>query len=139
MAALLVQKLHADARLPRRMDPGAAGYDISSLMDFCIDPGDQQAVATGLALTVPEGTYGRLASRSGLATRRITVQGGVIDRSYTGEVKVILQNLGSEPFLGRRGDRIAQLILEKIETVPVQEVIELQSSLRGDAGFGSTG
>jgi len=138
--ALLVKTLHPAAKIPRRESQGAAGYDLSSAVDVTIPPGGRAVVATGIAIAVPEGTYGRVAPRSGLAAKHgIDVLAGVIDEDYRGEVSVILLNTGSAAFSIAAGDRIAQLVLEKIATPLVAVVTDLESTARGDGGFGSTG
>lgn len=97
-------------------------------------------VSTGIAVKISEGYYGRVASRSGLAVKsHLEVGAGVIDSDYRGEVKVLLRNLGSQPFEVKKGDRIAQLILEKIITPDPLEVKDLDDTARGEGGFGSTG
>jgi dUTP pyrophosphatase len=97
-------------------------------------------VSTGIAIGIPNGTYGRVAPRSGLAAKHgIDVGAGVIDPDYTGEVKVILFNNSDNDFEIKKGDRIAQLILEKVLTPEIKELGELAKTLRGEGGFGSTG
>ena len=97
-------------------------------------------VETDIRVLLPEGTYGRIAPRSGLAVRHsIDVLAGVVDRDYTGNIVVVLINLGLWPYHVRRGDRIAQLICEKIVVPEVMEVSALPSTARGARGFGSTG
>jgi dUTP pyrophosphatase len=138
--ALLVKTLHPAAKIPRRESQGAAGYDLSSAVDVTIPPGGRAVVATGIAIAVPEGTYGRVAPRSGLAAKHgIDVLAGVIDEDYRGEVSVILLNTGSAAFSIAAGDRIAQLVLEKNATPLVAVVTDLESTARGGGGFGSTG
>lgn len=136
-------KLLTDSALtPRRMSPGAAGYDLYADEDVDVPWGGFATVRTGIAVAVPEGTYGRLAPRSGLAARLgIDVLAGVIDPDYRGEVVVVLANYnsGSGPFRVRLGDRIAQLVLERFVAAEVEVVKELQSTQRASAGFGSTG
>jgi dUTP pyrophosphatase len=136
----LVKRLVPEAVLPKISSPGDAGYDLSASAALDVAPGDWKVVPTGLAIAVPEGTYGRVAPRSGLAAKRgITTGAGVVDSSYRGQVGVVLFNHGKESFKIEVGDRIAQLILEKIETLPVVEVDELDCTHRGEGGFGSTG
>ena len=133
--------LDEHARVPSRGSSEAAGYDISALCDGYVDAGCRCLVRTGIAIEVPPGTYGRLAPRSGLSLKHgIHIGAGVIDRDYRGEVGVLLCNLGTERFEYKRGDRIAQLILEKI-TTPIVNVVERFESEteRGADGFGSTG
>ena len=137
---LYIKKLDANATLPTRGSSEAAGYDMHSMDSVTIPPFGRTLVSTGIAMTVPMGTYGQLAPRSGLAVKKgIHVGAGVIDRDYTGEVKILLMNLSSEPVEVEVNERIAQLILKKIETPEVLEVEELTDTLRGSGGFGSTG
>lgn len=131
--------LRDGAKAPSRATDGSAGYDLTSLEDCTIDSGKRKLVSTGLALTVPTGTYGRVAPRSGMSVKNgIHVGAGVIDRDYTGEVKVLLFNMGEDPYHVSMGDRIAQLVIEKIETPEVVIVPSLKASDR-NGGFGSTG
>ena len=103
-------------------------------------PRARALVPTGLAFTVPKGTYGRIGPRSGLALNKgIDTLAGIVDRDYIHEVGVILVNLGTEPFVIEHGMRIAQLVIEKIETPDVVEVERLDDTVRGTGGFGSTG
>eukprot|EP00033_Pygsuia_biforma_P002464 GCRY01002732.1.p1 GENE.GCRY01002732.1~~GCRY01002732.1.p1 ORF type:complete len:155 (+),score=29.21 GCRY01002732.1:225-689(+) len=137
---LKVKKLSDDAYLPKRGSPQAAGFDISSSCD-CVVPAQGKAVVkTDLAVTIPEGHYGRLAPRSGLAAKNfIDVGAGVIDSDYRGPVGVLLFNFNKEDFSIKKGDRICQLIIEKISTPDVVEVDDLDETVRGAGGFGSTG
>lgn len=138
--SLKVKRLEKNAILPVRGSPFAAGYDLSCIEDFFISPRGKGLIRTGLAITVPRQTYGRLAPRSGLAWKNgIDVGAGVIDEDYLGEVKVVLFNHSDTQFEAKAGERIAQLILEKIETPEVEEVETLEPSTRGEGGFGSTG
>ena len=138
---LYVSRLTDDAKLPTKGTTLSAGYDLYSSEDVKIPPWSKKMVSTGLAMTVPDGTYGRIAPRSGLAHKNsIDVLAGVIDRGYTGEVKVILMNLSNETQTFPMHTRIAQMILEKIEYAYVKEVVDLTLvSDRGTNGFGSTG
>ena len=138
--ALLVKKLVAHAIAPMRATEGSAGYDLSSAVDAVIPPNGRLAVSTGIAIGLPEGTYGRVAPRSGLAYKfGIDVFAGVIDQDYRGEVKCILYNSGDQPFVIKSGDRIAQLVLEVIKIPDVAVVLEIDDTERGAGGFGSTG
>jgi dUTP pyrophosphatase len=142
--ALNVTKLVPHAILPTRSTPGAVGYDLFSIDNYVVLPGRRVVVATGITVNLPPGTYGRIAPRSGLAVKHgLDTLAGVIDPDYTGEVKVVLQNLDvNQPFVIRPGYRIAQLILEKCVTPDVIEVPGECTGLvteRGAAGFGSTG
>ena len=138
--SLKVKKLSADAQLPTRGSDGAAGYDLQSIESCVVLPGKRAVVATGLSLELPHGVYGRIAPRSGLAVKHgIQVGAGVVDSDYRGEVKVVLFNHDSNPYLIKPGYRIAQLILERCETPDVEEIFDSSDTVRGQGGFGSTG
>ena len=137
---LRVKRLTNDATLPVRSSGGAVGYDIYTTDNIIIQPGGRELVSTGIAMVLPKDVYGRIAPRSGLAVKHgIQVGAGVIDPDYTGEVKVLLFNHGNKEFEVNKGDRIAQLILERCETPEVEEVLDIQQTQRGNGGFGSTG
>jgi dUTP pyrophosphatase len=137
---LYVQKLSAYATLPSRGSEQSAGYDLSSARDGVVPAHGKRVVETDISIRVPEGTYGRIAPRSGLASRHfIDVGAGVIDRDYRGNVGVILFNHSDDDFTFRVGDRIAQLVLEKIDTPEVMDVDGLDVTPRGEQGFGSSG
>lgn len=128
--------------LPAYATSGAAGMDVVSAESVTIAPGARHAVATGLALAIPAGYEIQVRPRSGLALKHgITVPNtpGTIDSDYRGELKVILINLGTEPFPIVRGDRVAQLVLAPVVQAAWAEVDELDATTRGDGGFGSTG
>ena len=137
---LKVQKLSNNAALPKRSTAGAAGYDLCAAHDCVIPAGGKGLVKTGLAISFPAGLYARIAPRSGLALKKfIDVGAGVVDADYRGDVGVVLFNHGDQDFPVKMGDRIAQLILERIDTPPVKEVQDLTGTVRGVSGFGSTG
>lgn len=137
---LRVQKLHPNATIPKRSSDAAAGYDITASETIHIAPKSTVIIPTGIAIAVPEGTYGRIAPRSGLAANySLDIGAGVIDQDYRGEIKVVVFNHGIYGYTARQGDRIAQLILECIHTPDVLECDSLDSTVRGDNGFGSTG
>jgi dUTP pyrophosphatase len=119
---LLVKRLTEEAVPPTRSTEGAAGYDLCSVENITIEPGKRALVSTGLAVKIPAGHYGRIAPRSGLAVKfGIDVGAGVVDRDYRGPVKLLLKNTGDTPFAIKRGDRVAQMVLEKISTPEVKE------------------
>jgi dUTP pyrophosphatase len=124
--------------IPKRESAGAAGYDLYASENKVIVAGRRELICTGIAIAVPPGTYGRIAPRSGMSVKGIDVCAGVVDADYTGEVKVLLHNHGGD-YAVKNGDRIAQLIIERIETPPVEVVDDLVPTDRGDSGFGSTG
>jgi len=128
-----------DAIMPLRGSDDAAGYDLYTNEGGRISPGQTRLYDTGLSFKVPIGTYGRIAPRSGLSKKGIMVNAGVIDRDYTGPVKIMLHNLSGDTYVVQKDDRIAQLILEKIETPNMILVDSLEDTKRGSGGFGSTG
>ena len=132
-----------DLPLPTRRTNGSAGFDLASAEpDFVLAPGERRLVATGLAVELPDGVEGQVRPRSGLALRHgLTMPNapGTIDSDYRGELKVILQNGGTEPVTIARGDRIAQVVFARYETPEMIDATELAESSRGGGGFGSTG
>jgi dUTP pyrophosphatase len=140
MSELRVKKLVQDAIIPTRGSSGAVGYDLYSVDEIVLPPSQRTLVGTGVAVVLPMDVYGRVAPRSGLTVKHgIHVGAGVIDPDYTGEIKVALFNLGDVPFEIKKGDRIAQLVLERCETPDVREIDTLDETGRGAGGFGSTG
>jgi len=128
--------------LPAYATPHAAGLDVVAAEDVTLAPGARHAVATGFAVAIPEGCEVQVRPRSGLALKHgITCLNtpGTIDADYRGEVKIILANLGGEPFEVRRGERIAQLVPARVQHATFAEVAELDGTMRGEGGFGSTG
>ena len=128
--------------LPAYGSSEAAGLDVVAAEDVTLAPGERHAVATGFAIAIPHGFEVQVRPRSGLALKHgITCLNtpGTIDSDYRGEVKVILANLGSEPFEVRRGERIAQLVPAPVLKADFIEVANLESTDRGTGGFGSTG
>jgi dUTP pyrophosphatase len=128
--------------LPAYATAHAAGLDVVAAEDLTLAPGARHAVATGFAIAIPEGYEVQVRPRSGLALKHgVTCLNtpGTIDADYRGEVRVILANLGAEPFEIRRGDRIAQLVPAPVLQTRFAEVEELDATARGEGGFGSTG
>ncbi|KAF3638228.1 deoxyuridine 5'-triphosphate nucleotidohydrolase [Capsicum chacoense] len=135
-----VKKLSENAVLPSRASPLSAGYDLSSAVETKVPAKGKALVPTDLTIAVPQGTYARIAPRSGLAWKHsIDVGAGVIDADYRGPVGVVLFNHSEVDFEVKAGDRIAQLIVQKIVTPDVEKVDDLDSTVRGSGGFGSTG
>ncbi len=133
-----------DLPLPDYMTPQAAGMDLLAAVEgeVVIAPGERLLVPTGLSLAIPEGHEGQVRPRSGLALHHgVTLLNspGTIDADYRGEVKVLLVNLGREPFTLRRGERVAQLVFAKVEQAKLVEAEALDDTARGDGGFGHTG
>ena len=128
--------------LPAYATEHAAGLDVVAAEDLTLAPGGRHAVATGFAIAIPNGFEVQVRPRSGLALKHgVTCLNtpGTIDSDYRGEVKVILANLGREPFEIRRGERIAQLVPAPVQRAAFREVDDLDSTGRGAGGFGSTG
>ena len=143
---IAVKRLRPSAEplpLPRYMTPGAAGLDLLADEDapLVVAPGGRVMIPTGLALEIPPGSEAQVRPRSGLAWRHgVTMLNspGTIDADYRGEVQVLMINHGSEPFVVRRGDRIAQLVVAAVTRAALREVLELNHSARGGGGFGHT-
>tara|TARA_B110001452_G_C15169599_1_gene406516 strand:- start:511 stop:1002 length:492 start_codon:yes stop_codon:yes gene_type:complete len=134
------RRLSETATIPVRGSAQAAGYDLTAAQPAVVPARGKALIKTDLSIALPEGCYGRVAPRSGLAWKHsIDVGAGVIDADYRGNVGVILFNLSDKDFEVSVGDRVAQLILERIFTPEVQEVDDLDATARGAGGFGSTG
>ncbi|KAF1814023.1 dUTP diphosphatase [Eremomyces bilateralis CBS 781.70] len=137
---LQVQLLSDKARAPTRGSAFAAGYDIYGAQNSIIPARGKAIIETDIAIAVPAGTYGRVAPRSGLAVKHsIDVGAGVIDADYRGPLKILLFNFSDVDFEVKEGDRLAQLVVERIVTPEVVVVGELEKTVRGVGGFGSTG
>jgi len=137
---LRFKKLDPDAVLPTRGSPSAAGLDLYSIEAVSLHRGERCLVRTGLAVAIPEGFYGRVAPRSGLAAQKgIDVLAGVIDADYRGEISCLLINAGEETIHLPAQTKICQLIIEKIITPDAVWVESLSDTSRGAGGFGSTG
>jgi len=129
--------------VPRYQHPGDAGLDLPSRIDCVLEPGERAMVPTGVAVAIPAGYCGFVLVRSGLAARHgiaCVNSPGLIDSGYRGELTVILLNTDRrEPFHIKRGDRIAQLVIQRVEEAVAVRVDDLEKTQRGDGGFGSTG
>lgn len=139
---LAVRLLHPQARLPERAHPGDAGADLRSVEAVTIPAGERRDVGTGLALAIPAGYAGFVQPRSGLAFKHgimVVNSPGLIDAGYRGEVRVSLYNSGREPFAVGVGERIAQLVIQRVEEPAFVAAEELPETKRGDGGFGSSG
>lgn len=138
-----IRQLDPELPLPGYAHPGDAGADLLAAEDFTLEPGERRLVPTGIALALPEGWVGLVHPRSGLAVRHgITLVNtpGTIDAGYRGEVKVCLLNTDRAKSVSfGRGDRIAQLVLQRIGQADFVPVTDLEDSTRGTGGFGSTG
>ena len=141
---LRVRVLTEGAQVPRYATSGAAGLDLSACLDapLTLVQGGRAMVPTGIAVALPPGHEGQVRPRSGLAARHgitVTNAPGTIDEDYRGEIKVLLVNLGDEPYTLESGERVAQLVVAPITRVSIREVEELDETPRGAGGFGSTG
>lgn len=135
-------RVHDDAVVPRYAQPGDAGMDLVSVEALTLAPGERGTVGTGWAMAIPDGWVGLVHPRSGLALKQgLTVANapGTIDAGYRGEVRVILVNLGRDDVQIESGDRVAQLVLQRVGTAVIQVVESLDDTVRGAGGFGSTG
>ncbi len=137
------KKVKENVSVPERAHPTDAGYDLCAAESLVLRSGERTSVGTGIAVAIPEGHAGLVMPRSGLALKKgITIPNspGLIDPDYRGEVRVIMLNTDKEePFTIEVGDRIAQLMIVSVEQVQLEERTELNSTHRGDGGFGSTG
>ena len=137
-----VKRLNPDAKIPKAAKTGDVAYDLYSVIDYEIKPGERYAVPTGIAVEIPVGYEGQVRPRSGLALKEcVTVLNtpGTIDSGYRGEVKTIMINHSDKPFQITKGMRISQLAIRPVPVVTFIEVDELSDTDRGEAGFGSTG
>ncbi len=135
-----VKKLHPEAKIPSFAHPGDAGMDLYSVAELILKPGERASVPTGIAMALPDGYVALVWDKSGVSHKfGVKVLGGVIDAGYRGEYLIGLVNLGQENFEIKVGQKIAQLLIQKVEHPTVEEVVELDDTSRGDGRFGSTG
>jgi dUTP pyrophosphatase len=139
-----IKRLRPGARIPRRQTPGASGWDLHACLEepLRLRPGQRVSVPTGLAVALPPGYELQIRPRSGLALRHgLTLLNapGTVDSDYRGEIRVILVHQGEEEVVIRPGDRIAQMVLSRVPQAVLEEVEELDETLRGSGGFGHTG
>lgn len=143
MIELKIKMLDAGLAVPRYQHEGDAGLDLPSRIDMVLEPGARAMVPTGVAVAIPRGYAGLVLIRSGIAARhgiQCVNSPGLIDAGYRGELSVVMLNTDPrEPFTVRRGDRIAQLVLYRVEEATLVEVADLDDTTRGEGGFGSTG
>ena len=133
---------YPEIELPSYQSEHAAGMDVRAAEERTLQPGETALIPTGFAMAIPAGYEAQLRPRSGLALKNgITLLNspGTIDADYRGAVQVILTNLGHEPFFINPGDRIAQMVIARVERAEVQEVAQLDETIRGEGGFGSSG
>jgi len=137
---LHIKKLDQLARLPSFAHPGDAGMDLYSVAEITLLPSERVQIPTGIAVSIPEGYVGLIWDKSGLSHRSgLKTIGGVIDAGYRGEVLIGLVNLSDSAYTFHRGDKVAQMLIQKIEHPDIIEVTDLDETERGISGFGSTG
>lgn len=139
METIIVKYNAQSISLPSKPHPSDAAYDLVARETRVLWPFTATKLATGLSLEIPEDYWGLILSRSGMAGRNVSVLGGVIDPSYRGEIKVVLQNASLRPYVVSRGDRIAQLVLLPRQGIAWHYAADLSKTARGEGGFGSTG
>lgn len=137
---LKVKKLREDAKLPTKGHPGDAGIDFYTTEDVVFLPKAKSHVSTGVAIEIPEGYVGLVWDKSSISFNKgLKTMGGVIDSGYRGEVFFNLYNTGDEEVIINKGEKVAQMIIQKFEDCDIKEVEKLEEAIRGDRGFGSTG
>ena len=135
-----ILKINSEAIIPNYANKNDAGLDLYSAEDFVLKPGERRAFKTGVKMEIPEGYVGLVWDKSGLAVNDgIKTMAGVIDSGYRGEIKIVLINLGEKNFEIKKGQKIAQMLIQKIEHPEIEIVEFLSESGRGESGFGSTG
>lgn len=137
---LPIKKLHPAAKLPSYAHPYDAGMDLYSAETTTIPAGERKLIPTGIAMAIPTGFVGLVWDKSGIATNHgLKTMAGVIDAGYRGEVKILVHNLSSKPYIVEAGSKIAQLLIQPVEQRKIVEVEELDDTRRGEKGFGSSG
>jgi dUTP pyrophosphatase len=137
---LKVKRLRPEAKLPSRAHHDDAAIDLFADEEAVLRPGARHAVKTGIAMEIPFGCVGLIWDKSSVPLRDgIKTMGGVVDAGYRGEVHVIVINLSAETVTVEKGQKIAQMLIQKVELLQVEEADELEDAARGDKGFGSTG
>jgi len=135
-----VKKLYQDAIIPQVMRVGDAAVDFYAYKNYIMKPGERIIVETGVAIAIPEGYWGNVRDRSGLAGKHgLHIMAGVIDSNYRGEIQVVIVNLGQETYQIEKGHRICQMIIEKHENIETSEVDELNQTNRGEDKLASSG
>lgn len=135
-----IKKIHPDAKIPHYVHIGDAGMDLFTVEPFELEPGERKSVPLGLSMEIPEGYVGLIWDKSGLSHKYgIKTFGGVIDSGYRGEIHAGVMNLSDRFFSFEKGHKIAQIVIQKVETIDFEEVQELSDSERGQNGLGSSG
>ena len=134
------QKILAEAIIPHYAHQGDAGMDIFSVEEDIIKAGERKNIRTGIKMELPEGFVGLVWDKSGLALKNgIKTMAGVIDAGYRGEIGIVLVNLSGQDYKIEKGQKIAQMLIQKVERAEIEDTQELSETKRGDGGFGSTG
>ena len=136
---LRVKKIHELAKLPVYGHAGDAGMDLFSVEDLTLEPGQAVPVPTGIQVAISQGYVGLVWDKSGISLKGVHRLAGVIDSGYRGEIKVVMINLGDEPFVVEKGKKIAQMLIQPVVSAEIIEVDDLDDTSRGEGGFGSTG
>lgn len=135
-----IKKLSPDAVIPSYAHEGDAGMDVYSVEDVIIEPGKRACIGTGISIELPLGYVALVWDKSGVAVKSgIKTMAGVMDAGYRGEYKIVLINLSEQNFEIKKGQKIAQLLIQKVENPEIEEIQELSETSRGEGGFGSTG
>lgn len=135
-----IKKINPEARIPIYAIKNDAGMELYSVENITVEPGKILACGTGVAVAIPVGYVGLIWDKSGVAFNGgIKTMGGVIDSSYRGEIKIILTNLSNKAYIINKGDKVAQMLIQKVEVSEIEEVQELDDTERGEGRFGSTG
>lgn len=136
---LKIRKIQGEARLPAYQHPGDAGMDLYAVEETDLEPGRIKAVPTGIQMAIPPGYVGLVWDKSGLSLSGLHCLAGVVDAGYRGEVRVVLTNMSSETIRIDKGKKIAQMLIQPVCCPTITEVATLDSTARGEGGFGSTG
>jgi dUTP pyrophosphatase len=134
-----IKKIHQNAKVPAYAHAGDAGLDLFSCVDMVIEPGETMPVPTGIRMAIPAGYVGLVWDKSGLSIKGVHRLAGVVDAGYRGEVRVVMVNLGRDPFIVKAGMKIAQMLIQPVEAPTIVEADDLDDTSRGEGGFGSTG
>lgn len=136
---LKIKRIHPEAKLPSYGHKGDAGLDLFSCADYVLGAGEVKAIQTGIKVAIPRGYVGLIWDKSGISLKGVHKLAGVVDAGYRGEVQVVMINLGNAPYEIKKGMKIAQMLIQPISEVEVIEAEDLDDTLRGEDGFGSTG
>jgi len=134
-----IKKLNAEAKIPCYAHEGDAGMDLFSCEDIILKPNERKWISTGISIALPEGYVSLVWDKSGIAGKGLTTLGGVLDAGYRGEYKILILNISDQNYNIKKGEKIAQILIQKVEKAEIKEVEKLDKTSRGHGGFGSTG